>query len=131
MRRIIRTDKAPEFPHRALSQGVETEQFVFTAGMAFDHRTRTRMEAAKTVADETRICMEAIRTVLGEAGCTLGDIVKTTIYIADKAYHNEVDEAYGKFWPNGDYPTRCTFVVGIGGNCRVEIDVIAVKPRSR
>jgi len=129
MRKIIHTDKAPQFPHRALSQGVETEQFVFTAGMAFDHRTRTRMEAAKTIADETRICLEAIQAILKEAGCDMSDVVKTTCYLSDRAFHNEFDEAYGKFWPNGDYPTRCTFVVGIGGNCRVEIDAVAVKRR--
>lgn len=131
MRKIIRTDKAPQFPHRALSQGVETEQFVFTSAMAFDHHTRTRMATATSVAEETRICLEAIRAILGEAGCGMSDIVKTTVYLTDRAFHNEMDEVYGKYWPNGDYPSRCTLVTGIGGNCRVEIDVVAVKPRSR
>jgi 2-iminobutanoate/2-iminopropanoate deaminase len=73
--------------------------------------------------------MEAIQAILKEAGCDLSDVVKTTCYLSDRAFHNEFDEAYGKFWPNGDYPTRCTFVVGIGGNCRVEIDAVAVKRR--
>lgn len=56
-------------------------------------------------------------------------MVKTTVYLADRSYYPAMNEAYREFWQEGDYPARCTFYVGIGGECRVEIDVVAVKPR--
>jgi 2-iminobutanoate/2-iminopropanoate deaminase len=129
VRKILSTDKAPTFKKYALSQGVETDSYVFTAGMAFDEHLGTRMEAAQTIQDETRICLRAIDSILAEAGCSLKDVVKTTVYLADRSYYAAMNEAYREFWREGDYPARCTFYVGIGGDCRVEIDVVAVKPR--
>jgi 2-iminobutanoate/2-iminopropanoate deaminase len=129
VRKILSTDKAPTFKKYALSQGVETESYVFTAGMAFDEHLEKRMEAAESIQDETRICLRAIDSVLAEAGCSLRDVVKTTVYLTDRAHYSAMNEAYREFWREGDYPARCTFYVGIGGDCRVEIDAIAVKPR--
>ena len=62
-----------------------------------------------------------------EAGCTFRDIVKTTCYVHDRHFYPEFFQAYKEFFGDGPYPARCTFYVGIGADCRVEIDAIAVR----
>lgn len=110
-----------------LSLGADVGPFVFAVGMAFDLDTMTRRADADTVADETRICFEEIEATLKEAGCTLRDIAKTTCYVSDDAYREEFRAAYDDLFAPGPYPVRTTFVVGIAGNCRVEIEALAVR----
>jgi 2-iminobutanoate/2-iminopropanoate deaminase len=132
MRRIIRVPEGPQYDENwPLSQGVETEQFVFANGMAFDNATRTRMAGADTIANETRIVMEAITAMLADAGASMRDIVKTTVYLSDRGFYNEMNSVYSTYWAPGDYPTRATVYVGIGSECRVEVDVVAVKGSAR
>ncbi|GAA2514303.1 RidA family protein [Winogradskya consettensis] len=128
MRRIIRVPQGPQYDDSyPLSQGVETETMVFANGMAFDNDTRTRMAAAVTIADETRIVLDALTAILADAGASLEDVVKTTVYLSERSFYDEMNSIYRTYWAPGDFPTRATVYVGIGSECRVEIDVIAVK----
>jgi 2-iminobutanoate/2-iminopropanoate deaminase len=132
MRRIIRVPEGPQYDNSyPLSQGVETESLVFVNGMAFDNETRTRMAAADSIADETRLVLEAMAAMLSDAGCTLADVAKTTVYLADRAYYDEMNSVYKTYWEPGEFPTRATIYVGLGSECRVEIDAIAVKRTTR
>jgi 2-iminobutanoate/2-iminopropanoate deaminase len=129
MRRVIRVPAGPQYDDSyPLSQGVETETMVFANGMAFDNDTRTRMVQAVTIADETRIVLDALSAILADAGATLADVVKTTVYLSERGYYDEMNSVYKTYWQPGDFPTRATVYVGIGSQCRVEIDVVAVKP---
>ena len=129
MRRIIRVPQGPQYDDSyPLSQGVETETMVFANGMAFDNETRTRMVEAETIADETRLVLDALAAILADAGCGIADIVKTTVYLSDTSYYDDMNSVYRTFWEPGQFPTRATVYVGIGSQCRVEIDVVAVKP---
>lgn len=132
MRRIIRVPSGPQYDDSyPLSQGVETETMVFANGMAFDNDSRTRMSDAVTIADETRIVLDTLHAVLADAGCTLADVVKTTVYLAERPFYDEMNSVYRQYWQPGHFPTRATVYVGIGSECRVEIDVVAVKPIDR
>jgi 2-iminobutanoate/2-iminopropanoate deaminase len=129
MRRVISVAGAAQYDERyPLSQGVETETMVFANGMAFDLETQTRMAAAESIAEETRIVLDSQAAVLADAGCSLADVVKTTVYLAEREHYGEMNAVYRTCWKPGDYPTRATVYVGIGSECRVEIDAIAVKP---
>ena len=129
MRRIIRVPQGPQYDDSyPLSQGVETETMVFANGMAFDNETRTRMVEAESIADETRLVLDALTAILADAGCGIADIVKTTVYLSDTSYYDEMNSVYRTYWEPGQFPTRATVYVGIGSQCRVEIDVVAVKP---
>ena len=110
-----------------LSLGAVAGDYVFYAGMALDFDTLQRDQAAKSITDEVRICVEMIESGLAEAGCTLDDVVKTTCWIDDEAHRMEFIEAYREAFGEAPYPTRSTFVVGIAGGCRVEIEVLAMR----
>jgi 2-iminobutanoate/2-iminopropanoate deaminase len=127
MPRFLNPSDQPDFRPFGLSLGAETDPYVFAAGMACDTENATRMKEAVTIADETRICLEMVDAVLRQAGCTLKDVVKTTCYLHDRHYYPEFVAAYREFFGDGPYPARCTFYVGIGADCRVEIDAIAVR----
>lgn len=131
MRRIIRVPEGPQYDNSyPLSQGVETETMVFANGMAFDNDTRTRLAEAVTIADETRIVLDALQAILADAGSSLADVVKTTVYLSEREYYDEMNSVYREYWKPGEFPTRATVYVGIGSQCRVEIDVVAVKGAS-
>ena len=132
MRRIIRVPEGPQYDDSyPLSQGVETDTLVFVNGMAFDNQTRTRMVQADSIADETRIVLDAIVAMLADSGCTIDDVTKTTVYLSERSYYDEMNSVYREYWAAGTFPTRATIYVGLGSDCRVEIDAIAVKGSSK
>lgn len=130
MTQFINPVDQPDFTKFGLSLGAATEELVFAAGMAADTENGGRLPGTDSVGDETRVCLRMIDAVLREAGCTLADVVKTTCYLSDQSYRQEFMAAYREFFEDGRWPARCTFVVGIGGTCRVEIDAIAVRKRA-
>ncbi|NEW26597.1 RidA family protein [Nocardia cyriacigeorgica] len=117
------------YPSYGMNPGVATKDYVFAGGMALDLETLRRKPGADSIADETKIALAEIESVLAAAGCSLRDVVKTTCYLSDDSYRKEFWEAYTEVFAPGPYPARTTFVVGIAGDCRVEIDAIAVRPR--
>ncbi|MDV7088372.1 RidA family protein [Rhodococcus opacus] len=117
------------YPRFGMNPGVATKDYVFCGGMALDLETLARKPEADTIANETKIALEEIQGILETVGCTLGDVVKTTCYLADDAYRKEFWTAYTEVFGEGPYPARTTLVVGIAGDCRVEIDAVALRPK--
>lgn len=107
------------------------EDLVFTGGMAIDLRTLERPGEADTIAAETRICFERIRERLALVGCTLRDLAKITCYIEEDAYRDEMRDTVREVLAPGPYPKQITLVAGIGGDCRVEFEILAVRPSSQ
>ena len=117
------------YPKYGLNPGVATKDYVFAGGMALDLETLQRKPEADTIANETKIALEEIKSVLAEVGCTLADVVKTTCYLSDDSYRKDFWTAYTEVFGAGPYPARTTLVVGIAGDCRVEIEAIAARPK--
>ena len=71
--------------------------------------------------------MQNIKTLLEEAGSSLDDVCKITIYIADRAYRDAVYQAVGKYL-KGVYPVGTGLIVDgfASPSILVEIDVDAV-----
>jgi 2-iminobutanoate/2-iminopropanoate deaminase len=110
-----------------LSSGVAAGGYAFAAGMALDYATLRRTAAAASIADEVRICLDRIATTLGRGGFALSDVVKTTCWLSDEAHRAEFLVAYREVFAPGPYPARVTLVAGLAGDCRVEIDAVAMK----
>ena len=73
--------------------------------------------------------MKNIKQLLEEAGSDMSHIVKTTIYITDPRYREEVYQEIGK-WMKGVFPASTGLVVQALAQPEwlLEIDVIAVIP---
>ncbi|MBR4080534.1 MAG: RidA family protein [Clostridia bacterium] len=80
-----------------------------------------------TMAEQTRRSMSNVAAILAEAGCTLADVVKTTIFLKDLGDFAEVNGAYAEFFPNDPPARACVQVAKLPKDARVEIEAIAVK----
>jgi 2-iminobutanoate/2-iminopropanoate deaminase len=122
---VVATDAAPKAigPY---SQAIITDNLVFTAGqVALDPKTGELV--GPTTAEQTEQVFANLKAVLAAAGTSLGNVVKTTVYLADMADFAEMNEVYAKHF-GAHKPARSTVqAAGLPKNARVEIDVIAVK----
>lgn len=80
-------------------------------------------------AAQTENAMACAKVLLEEAGATLQDVVKITIYITDRAYREAVYRVVGK-WLKGVFPVSTGIIVqGLAKpEYLMEIDIIAEIP---
>ena len=120
----VATDKAPKAigPY---SQAIVTDNVVYTAGqVALDPASGELV--GKTVAEQTEQALKNIAAVLAASGSSLGQVVKTTVYLADMADFAAMNEVYAKHF-GGHRPARSTVqVAGLPKGALVEIDAIAI-----
>ena len=125
MNTIIATPKAPAAigPY---SQAVKAGNLVFVSGqLAFVPETGKLLEG--TIAEQTAQCMRNLSAILEAAGCTLADVVKTTIFLKDMNDFAEVNGAYAAFFPQNPPARACVQVARLPRDAAVEIEVIACK----
>ena len=98
--------------------------FVFVSGQArVDENARY---LAGTLEEEMTDSIAAVGRLLGEAGCTLADIVQTRCYVGDPDDLAEFNEIYLRHFSE-PLPARTT-LLGCLGPMRFEIDVVAMLP---
>lgn len=114
-----------DYSQFGLSLGTATDSLAFAAGIALDTTTMRRRADAVTITDEVRIVFENLDQILGEAGLSRKDIVKTTCYLSDAEHRPEFLDAFKSELGAGPYPHRCTFILGLAADTRVQIDAIA------
>jgi enamine deaminase RidA (YjgF/YER057c/UK114 family) len=88
--------------------------------------------AAGDVRAQTRACLDNIRALIEEAGGSLADVVKCTVYVTDRANWQPMNEVYFAYFGD-DQPHRVSCIVaGLGDTaCLVEIDATAYLGEAR
>jgi len=77
------------------------------------------------VGPETERALRNLEAVLKAGAAGLGDVVKTTVFLADMADFAAMNEVYGRFFPDPK-PARSTVAVrSLPREARVEIEVWA------
>ncbi|MEG2651897.1 MAG: Rid family detoxifying hydrolase, partial [Eubacterium sp.] len=70
---------------------------------------------------------ENLKIILAEAGSSLEQVAKTTVFLADMADFAAVNEVYAKYFTS-DFPARsCVAVAGLPKGALFEIEAIAVR----
>jgi len=122
--KYIVTDKAPAAigPY---SQAVSLDNLIFTSGQIGLSREGVLVKGG--VNEQTKQVLTNLSEVLKEAGSSLSNVVKTTVFLADMADFAEVNKIYADFF--GDHkPARSTVAVkSLPLNVSVEIEAIATK----
>ena len=78
------------------------------------------------VAAETRQVLKNLTAVLKEAGATPAQVVRTTVFLADRGDFQTVNELYAEVFGEGVSPARaCVQVAALPKGARVEIDCVA------
>jgi 2-iminobutanoate/2-iminopropanoate deaminase len=111
------------------SQGIVMGELVFCSGqVGLEPATGALVEGG--VEAEAERALRNLSAVLDAAGCSFGDVVKTTVFLARIEDFAAVNTVYGRFMPDPP-PARSTFAVGaLPKGASVEIEAIAVRPRS-
>ena len=120
----IHTDHAPAAvgPY---SQAVRAENFLITAGqLGLDPKTGILPEGVEA---QTKQSLENIGAILAEAGFSLTDVVKTTVFIRNMDDFGRVNGIYAAFFGEHKPARSCVEVSALPKNGLVEIEVIASK----
>ena len=125
MKKVIATNNAPAAigPY---SQAIQVGNMLFASGqLGMDPATGNFVEGG--VKEQTEQAFKNIHAILAEAGYTINDVVKTTVFLSDMADFAAMNEVYAtKF--EGAFPARSAVAVKtLPKNGLVEIDVIVVK----
>ena len=121
---IVRTDTAPT-PVGPYSQGVRAGNLFFVAGQGCMNPATGQM-ARESIESETRQVLENVRAILGAAGLTLAQVVKTTCYLADMNDFQAFNAVYATYFTDQP-PARTTIQAGrLPGDIRVEVEAIAL-----
>ena len=125
MKKQINTAAAPAAigPY---SQAIEANGMVFVSGqLPIDPATGTFAEGG--IKELTRQSLTNMKAILAEAGLTMANVVKTTVFLADMADFAEMNEVYASFF-EGVCPARSAVAVKtLPKEARVEIECIAAR----
>jgi 2-iminobutanoate/2-iminopropanoate deaminase len=105
------------------SQAIEIDGFVFCSGqLGLDPATG---ELAEGVGEQAERALLNLEAVLGAAGLTMADVVKTNIFLADMGHFAQVNAIYGQH-VIPPAPARSTVAVAaLPRNALLEIEAIA------
>lgn len=108
------------------SQAIEVNGFVYASGqLPIDPATGSFPEGG--VQEQTRQSLENVKAILGEAGLTLANVVKTTVYLADMGDFAAMNGIYSEYFGE-PYPARSAVAVkALPKGALVEVEVIAAR----
>lgn len=107
------------------SHGIACGNMIFTTQVGED---ATGAMVSGDVYEQTKQTLLNAKEVLKEAGATMSDIVKVTIYMLDmKNEFGEMNRAYREFMPSNPFPARaCVQVAGMIPGVKVEMEFTAM-----
>ncbi|MDP3878726.1 MAG: RidA family protein [Dehalococcoidales bacterium] len=108
------------------SAAVRSGDFIFVSG------TLGHVDAAGNpingIAAQTIQCLENLNRTLETAGVSLGDVVKTTVFLSNFDDFAAMNEAYVKYFPESR-PARSTAIAAlVRREALVEIECVVYKP---
>ena len=124
-KKAINTEKAPKAigPY---SQAIQVGNLVYTSGqLPIDPTTGAFPEGG--IKEQTRQSLRNIQAILEEAGLTMSNVVKTTVFLADMNDFADMNAVYAEFFTQ-PYPARSAVAVKtLPKNALVEIEVVAAE----
>ena len=126
-RQAISSDQAPEAlgPY---SQAIVAGNLVFCSGMAGVDPASG--EVAEGIEAQTEQALVNLSAVLSAAGCSMNDVVKTTIFYADVEDFGRLNEVYARHMPDPPPARSAPAHVRLPRGLLVSIEAIAVLPGS-
>ncbi|WP_434511735.1 RidA family protein [Desulfitobacterium sp. AusDCA] len=121
-KQIINTEDAPKAigPY---SQAIKISNFIFVSGqLPIDPSTGKIPGDIKAQVHQS---LKNISSILNQAGSSLSQVIKTTIFLKDLNDFSLVNKIYGDYF-KADYPARSTIQISkLPLDAKVEIEVIS------
>ncbi len=110
----------------AYSQATTDGEIVFTAGQVALTPTGEPLDS-EPIEAQTERALENIEAVLDEAGCSLEDVLKTTVFLADIDDFEAMNEVYSTYFDSNP-PARSAVQAGaLPLGMAIEIEAVATK----
>jgi 2-iminobutanoate/2-iminopropanoate deaminase len=125
MSRVIKTMNAPSAigPY---SQAIEANGMLFISGqIPFNPTTMTLI--SNDIKDQTRQALSNLQAIILEAGYTLKNVVKVTVYLKDMNDFALMNEVYAEFFSEHKPSRAAVEVARLPKDVKIEIDAICVK----
>lgn len=122
MRKTIHAENAPAAVGPYV-HAVKAGDFVYTSGqIGLVPATGVLADGVEAQAEQA---LQNIQAVLAAAGCTMADVIKTTVFLADIADFGKINEIYAKYF-TGETPARSCLQAGaLPKGALFEIEVVA------
>ena len=124
MKKVIATTSAPGAigPY---SQAIDTGAFVYASGQIPINPATG--EIPQGIKEQTRQALKNAAAILAEAGLTMDNVVKTTVYLANMADFGAMNEVYAEAFA-APYPARSAVAVReLPKQVLVEVEVLAAR----
>ena len=106
----------------SLSRAVRAGDMIYLTGQIPMRDGKPLTEGS--IEEQTRNCLEQIRDTLQLVGCDMSNIVKTTVWLKDRADFPGFDATYGEFFES-EPPARSGLLNDFLVDIKVEIECIA------
>ncbi len=123
---LVSTKKAPAAigPY---SQAVIAGSLVFCSGQ-IPLNPETGELVGSSISEQTRQVIKNLQAVLEAAGCSLDDVVKTTVFLKDMNHFAAMNEVYAEFFGNNPPARAAVEVARLPKDVLVEIEAVASRP---
>lgn len=128
MTKVIHTENAPAAIGPYV-QAVDLGNLVLTSGqIPVNPKTG---EIPTDITAQARQSLENVKAIIEQSGLTVGDIVKTTVFVKDLNDFATVNAEYEKFFRENNHPAfparSCVEVARLPKDVGLEIEAIAVR----
>ena len=125
MSKIIRHPAAAPAPY---SKAVHAGDFLFLSGqIAFGP---DGIVVNGGIELQTKVVLDHIKKNLEDLGCSLADVVKMTIWLADTRDFRGYNDVFAKYFANHP-PARSTVRSDLMRDAKIEIEAVAYKPAAK
>lgn len=112
--------------HVPLSPAVRAGDFVFVSGQVPVGSDGIVVKGG--IAEQTEQVLVNIRAALELAGCTMDDVVKTTVWLEDARDFGTFNAVYARHFPQNP-PARTTVESRLMIDIKIEVEALAYRPQ--
>ena len=122
-KQIVSTKKAPGAigPY---NQGIIAGGFLFTSGQLPIHPETGVVP--ESIEEQTKQVLENLKAIIEEAGSSLENVVKCTVYLKNFNDFQTMNSIYATYFTNNQPARACVEVPKMAKDALVEIDAIAI-----
>lgn len=112
----------PNPPH--YSPVIKSGDFIITSGQLPIINRETK-EVPEGIAEQTRVVLKKVEDIMKEYGLSKRHIIKTTAFITDIAYWDQVNDEYATFFGEDYKPARSILPINnLHYGCLIELEAI-------